>query len=210
MQRTQVAVLGSSKAICTKKAYDIAEKVGEELAKRGCITLTGGGMGVMEAALKGAKKKGGLTVGIIPWESIKKVNQYADVTIATGIGWSRDAINVNSCDGAIIVHGGAGTLNEATYGYIREKPMVAVKSSGGIAAQFAGKHLDIRKTAKIESADTAVEAVNKIMKLIEKDRRSRPHTTRFDCEILHLDDKKDWHKIIKQELERKKRYSKIN
>ncbi|NQU98348.1 TIGR00725 family protein [Candidatus Woesearchaeota archaeon] len=197
-KRTQIVVIGSSKSICTKKAYDIAVEVGEELAKRNCITLTGGGMGVMEAALKGAKKEKGLTVGIIPWESIKKVNKYADVTIATGIGWSRDAINVNSCDGAIIIHGGAGTLNEATYGYIRLKPMVAIRTSGGIAKQFAGKHLDVRKTAKIESADSAKEAVRKVLSLIEKNRKKKTIITEFDKDMLHLDDKQDWKQVIKQ------------
>ncbi|MBU0471437.1 MAG: TIGR00725 family protein [Nanoarchaeota archaeon] len=204
MKRIQIAVLGSSKAICTKKAYDFAVTVGEELAKKNCITITGGGMGVMEAALKGAKKEGGLTVGIIPWESIKKVNKYADVTIATGIGWSRDAINVNSCDGAIIIHGGAGTLNEATYGYIREKPMVAIKTSGGIAQQFAGKHLDIRKTLKIESADTPEEAVKKVLKLVDESRKKRNILTELDKDMLHLTDKKDWEKVIKQINKNKK------
>ncbi len=165
--KLQIAVLGSSKAICTKKAYKIAEQVGEELAKRDCITITGGGGGVMEAALKGAKKENGLTIGIIPWESIKKVNKYADVTIATGIGWSRDAINVNSCDGAIIVHGGAGTLNEVTYGYIREKPMIAIKTSGGMALEIAGKYLDMRKSTKIMTSDTAKNAVEKLLKVIK-------------------------------------------
>ena len=43
MHKIQIAVLGSSKSICTKKAYDMAEQIGEELAKRDCITLTGGG-----------------------------------------------------------------------------------------------------------------------------------------------------------------------
>jgi uncharacterized protein (TIGR00725 family) len=204
MQKIQVAVLGSSKAICTKKAYEMAEIIGAELAKRGCITITGGGMGVMEAALTGAKKAGGLTVGIIPWESIRKVNKYADVTIATGLGWSRDAINVNSCDGAIIVHGGAGTLNEATYGYIREKPMVAIKPSGGIAGQIAGKHLDVRKTAKIETANEPLEAVSKLLKLIEKKRKEKTILSAFDKDILHLEDKKDWDKIIKEIEKRKK------
>ena len=56
MKKIQIAVLGSSSSICTKKAYKLAEKVGEELAKKGCTVITGGGMGVMEATFKGAKK----------------------------------------------------------------------------------------------------------------------------------------------------------
>jgi len=67
-RKLQIAVLGSSKEICTKKAYELAEQVGEEIAKIGAITVTGGGHGVMEAAMKGAKKHGGITLGILPWE----------------------------------------------------------------------------------------------------------------------------------------------
>lgn len=208
MQKIQIAVLGSSRSICTKKAYDMAEKVGEELAKRDCITLTGGGLGVMEAALKGAKNKSGLTVAIIPWESIKKVNKYSDVTIATGIGWSRDAININSCDGAIIIHGGAGTLNEASYGYIREKPMIAIKTSGGIAGQIAGKHLDIRKTARIESADSPIEAVNKLLKIVEKRRKKELGPTDFDADLMHLEDKADWKLIMSRMTKQKNKKKK--
>ncbi|MBC8494649.1 TIGR00725 family protein [archaeon] len=204
MKKLQIAVLGSSKAICTQKAYKIAEKVGEELAKRDCIVITGGGLGVMEAALKGAKKEGGLTIGIIPWESIKKVNQYADVTIATGIGWSRDAINVNSCDGAIIVHGGAGTLNEATYGYIREKPLVAIKNSGGIAGDIAGKFLDVRKSTRIESAKDANDAVNKVLKIISKQSKTLCILSEFDRDLSHLEDKKDWEEIVRRAKKRLK------
>ena len=49
-KRMQIAVLGSSEIICTPKAYKFAYEVGKEIAKRGMITLTGGGGGVMEAA----------------------------------------------------------------------------------------------------------------------------------------------------------------
>ena len=167
-RRLQIAVLGSSKEICTKNAYELAEKVGEEIAKLGAITVTGGGHGVMEAAMKGAKKHGGLTLGILPWEKMEHYNKYCDVIVATGIGWSRDAINLNSCDGAIIVGGGAGTLNEATYAYIEDIPLVALTSSGGMAKQFTGIYFDSRRTEKVIGAKTPEEAVLKLLDEIEK------------------------------------------
>jgi uncharacterized protein (TIGR00725 family) len=167
-RRLQIAVLGSSKEICTKKAYRLAEEVGEEIAKLGAITVTGGGHGVMEAAMKGAKKHGGITLGILPWEKMEHYNKYCDVIVATGIGWSRDAINLNSCDGAIIVGGGAGTLNEATYAYIEDIPIVAITSSGGMAKAFSGIYFDIRKTEKVLGAKTPTEAVKKILDEIKK------------------------------------------
>jgi uncharacterized protein (TIGR00725 family) len=170
-RRLQIAVLGSSKEICTRKEYEMAERIGEEIAKIGAITLTGGGHGVMEAAMKGAKKFGGLTLGILPWEKMEHYNKYCDVIVATGIGFSRDAINLNSCDGAIIVGGGAGTLNEATYAYIEDIPLVALASSSGIARQIAGKYLDNRKTELVRSAQTPKEAVKKVLQEIEKKKK---------------------------------------
>lgn len=167
-RRLQIAVLGSSKEICTKKAYKLAEEVGEEIAKIGAITVTGGGHGVMEAAMKGAKKHGGLTLGILPWERIEHYNRYCDVIVATGIGWSRDSINLNSCDGAIVVGGGAGTLNEASYAYIEDVPIVAITTSGGMAETLAGIYFDTRKTEKVIGATSATEAVLRLLEEIEK------------------------------------------
>jgi uncharacterized protein (TIGR00725 family) len=167
-RRLQIAVLGSSQEICTKKEYKMAVEVGEEIAKLGAITLTGGGHGVMEAAMKGAKMHGGLTLGILPWEKMEHYNEWCDVIVATGIGFSRDAINLNSCDGAIIVGGGAGTLNEATYAYIEDIPLVALSTSSGVAKKFAGVYLDERKTERIRSARTPKEAVKKVLEEIAK------------------------------------------
>jgi uncharacterized protein (TIGR00725 family) len=167
-RKLQIAVLGSSKEICTKKAYKLAEQVGEEIAKIGAITVTGGGHGVMEAAMKGAKKHGGLTLGILPWERIEHYNRYCDVIVATGIGWSRDAINLNSSDGAIIVGGGAGTLNEASYAYIEDVPIVAITTSGGMAETLTGIYFDSRKTEKVIGAKNPTEAVLKLLDEIEK------------------------------------------
>lgn len=171
-RKLQIAVLGSSKGICTKKEYKLAEEVGEELAKLGAITITGGGHGVMEAAMKGAKRKGGLTVGILPWGKMEHYNKYCDVIVATGIGFSRDSININSADGVIAIGGGAGTLNEVSYAYIEDTPIVALSSGGGMAKTIAGTYLDGRKTEMIIDAKDAKEAVKKIVKTI-KTRRNK-------------------------------------
>jgi uncharacterized protein (TIGR00725 family) len=167
-RRIQIAVLGSSKEICTKKQYRMAEDVGELIAKTVAITVTGGGHGVMEAAMKGAKRYGGLTLGILPWERMEHYNKYCDVIVATGIGFSRDAINLNSCDGAIIVGGGAGTLNEATYAYIEDIPIVSLTSSGGLAKWVSGIYFDERKTERVIGAKTPAEAIKKILEEIAK------------------------------------------
>ena len=176
-KRRQIAVLGGSAIICTPKAYRLAYEVGKEIAKRGMITLTGGGGGVMEAALKGAKEVGGLTLAIIPWGDTSKVNKYADVVVATGMMWSRDSINLNSCDGAVLVGGGAGTVNEASYGYILDKPLVALKPSGGMAKLLAGHYFDKRHTEKVIAVHSPKEAVDKLLEII-KHREHEPKESR--------------------------------
>ncbi|MFC1649080.1 TIGR00725 family protein [Nanoarchaeota archaeon] len=158
----QIAVLGSDVSICTEDQYKYAYEVGKEIAKHGAIALTGGGGGVMEAALKGAKEEGGMTVGVIPEAGLDHANDYCDV------GFARDEINIASSHGVILVGGGAGTLNEATFAYMLAKPIVSVVPSGGTAEKFAGEYLDIRKTEKIEPANSAKEAVEKIIKIIEE------------------------------------------
>lgn len=189
MKKLQIVVLGSSKAVCTKIMYMYAEKVGEELAKKDCITLTGGGLGVMEAAMKGAKKYGGATLAIVPWEDKTRVNDYADYVVATGIGWSRNSINLNSCDGAIVVGGGAGTLNEVTYAYMQSKPTVCVTPSGGMAKQLSDTYFDVRKTIKIHGSKNAEDAVKKLLVEITKQKKK---TTDHDLEMLENEEKQNW------------------
>jgi len=193
----QIAVLGSSEVICSVRGYNMAFEVGQEIAKRKAVTLTGGGLGVMEAALKGAKKEGGVTLAIVPWESMSKVNNYADIVVATGIGWSRNSINLNSCDGAIIVQGGAGTLNEATYGYMMSKPIVALTTSGGMAEEISDKYFDERKTEFVYGAVTPKEAVKKIFDLIKKAEDKGKHLSELDKDLLSREEKQDWKIIIK-------------
>lgn len=191
-----IAVLGSSKVITTKKAYNYAFEVGQEIAQKKLVTLTGGGLGVMEAAHKGAKSKKGKTLAIIPWEDMSRVNDYADYVVATGIGWSRDAINLNSCDGAILVGGGAGTLNEATYGYMMSKPIVALTPSGGMAEELTNKYFDVRKTEYIYGADSPKEAVNLLLKLIKRNQKKGKKTS---DESIKEEQKKNWKKHKKED-----------
>ena len=196
-RKIQIAVLGSSEAITTKIAYKLAFETGIEIAKKGAKTLTGGGLGVMEAALKGAKYAGGETIAIVPWEDINHVNEYADTVIATGIGWSRNSINLNSCDGAIIVGGGAGTLNEATYGYMMRKPLVALTPSGGMAKELTNSYFDTRKSVFIDGEDTPEKAVERVLKLIKKQTQQKTkQPTQFsdlDKSLLNTEERHNWH-----------------
>ncbi len=64
-----------------------ATKLGRLIAQSGWVLLTGGrNEGVMDAASKGAKEAGGLTVGILPFEDKTGVSQYVDIPICSGMG----------------------------------------------------------------------------------------------------------------------------
>ncbi len=125
--------------------------------------MTGGLGGVMEAACRGAKERGGTVVGIIPHEDMSYANQYCDIIIPTGIGFSRNYVTAYSADSAIVVGGGAGTFVEACVAYQKGKPIVALAGSGGTADKIAGTYLDDRKTVRVLSASSPKEAVDQAL-----------------------------------------------
>ena len=155
----KIAVFGSDGDHCTPYAKKLAYEVGKLLAKSGAVVYTGGLTGVMESASMGASDHNGLTVGIIASDNKSHANKFCSLIIPTGIGFARSQIITNSVDGAIIIEGGLGTLQEVAQMYWLNKPTIAIFSSGGIAKDVAGKSLDKRKLKPILKAKSAEEAV---------------------------------------------------
>jgi len=117
----QIGVVGSS--VCDEHLYKIAYRVGELIAEKGCILINGGLGGVMEASAKGAKKRGGIVVGILP-SGKDYCNDYVDIKIATHMGHARNIIIVHSSDAIISVGGEYGTISEIAIA-LKEKKKVA-------------------------------------------------------------------------------------
>lgn len=159
----QVLVIGSDGDHCAESTYEAAKEVGAQIASKSAITVTGGLGGVMEAACRGAKEKGGTVVGIIPHEDMSYANPFCDIIIPTGIGFARNFITAYSADTCIVVGGGAGTFIEACVAYQKGKPIVALTGSGGTADKIAETFLDDRKTVKVMGASTPREAVEKAL-----------------------------------------------
>ncbi len=160
----QILVIGYNSDACNDEAYRIAYETGKLIAEHDAVLITGGLGGVMEAASRGAYEAGGITIGIIPYEERSKANPYCKIVICTGVGYARNYINAYSADGVIIIGGGIGTLIEAGVAYMKKKPIVAIKGSGGVADAYADKYLDDRSLVKIEAVDTPKEAVEFIIK----------------------------------------------
>lgn len=133
--------------------------------------MCGGLGGVMEAACRGAREAGGLSVGIVPSTESAQANGQCDVVVATGIGMARDFLVAYSGDAMVVVGGGAGTLIEMAAAYQAAKPIVAVRGTGGVADEWAGKHIDQRKRVEVLEAASPKDAVKVAMRAASKGKR---------------------------------------
>ncbi len=93
----------------------MAETVGRLLAGQKATLLCGGLGGVMEAACRGARQNGGLTIGILPGLDKRESNPYIDIPIATGMADARNVIIARSADAVIAIDGEYGTLSEISF-----------------------------------------------------------------------------------------------
>lgn len=166
--RPIVAVCGSDSddENLTGYALRIAEKTGEGIAERGAILICGGRGGIMEAACKGAKRKGGITVGILPF-SKKEANPYVDVAIESGLGHFRNYIITSSADAVIAICGRWGTLNEISTSIILGKPTILIKGTGGVVDEIIENGILKDVEGKYLIAESAEEALDIAFKLIK-------------------------------------------
>jgi uncharacterized protein (TIGR00725 family) len=129
----QIGVIGG--ATCSAEIYEIAREVGGEIARNGFSLVCGGLSGVMpevtlwpEAACRGAREAGGLTIGIIPTANKEDANPYCDLIIPTGLGHARNVLVVYASDALVAVDGETGTLSEIAIALKVGKPIVGIKT----------------------------------------------------------------------------------
>ncbi|MCL5962677.1 MAG: TIGR00725 family protein [Chloroflexi bacterium] len=113
---------------CDAEMARLAEEVGWGLAKAGAVLITGGLGGVMEAACKGAKRAGGMTIGILPGSSRREANEYVDIPLVTGLGHARNVIVAGSADVFIAVGGEYGTLSEIALALKMGVPVIGLRT----------------------------------------------------------------------------------
>jgi uncharacterized protein (TIGR00730 family) len=113
IDRPAVSVFGSARAREDSDEYQAARAVGRRFAEEGWAVITGGGPGVMEAANRGAKDGGGLSVGFnieLPHE--QGSNAYLDISYTFTHFYARKVCFVKPAEGFVIFPGGFGTLDE--------------------------------------------------------------------------------------------------
>ena len=113
IDRPAVTLFGSARVHEGHPAYEAAREVGRRFAEAGFAVVTGGGPGVMEAANRGAKEGGGLSVGFnieLPHEQHE--NRYLDLELTFRHFYTRKTMFVKAAEGFVIFPGGFGTLDE--------------------------------------------------------------------------------------------------
>jgi len=165
MKRLQIGVMGSAADLNYSKEFEkVAEKLGELIAKKNGILFFGAEKdfdSLSTAACRGAKKFGGLTVGVTYGKHKDTFQKDADVIIPCGLerGGGREFVLVLACDAIISISGGSGTLTELAIAYQADIPMIALKGFGGWSDKLADKYFDGRKRRKVLVANTPEEAV---------------------------------------------------
>jgi len=112
-RKAAVTVFGSARFPQTHPYAQFAFKLGEALAERNYVTITGGGPGLMEAANHGAKSKNGQSIGcniVLPYE--QKPNPYLDRAITFNSFFIRKMMLLKYSSAFVILPGGTGTLDE--------------------------------------------------------------------------------------------------
>jgi uncharacterized protein (TIGR00730 family) len=108
-----VSIFGSARIGRRNRYYGAARRLAAALVKEGFAIITGGGPGVMEAANRGAKEAGGLSIGCnieLPFE--QGLNEYVDLGMEFRYFFVRKMMFVKYAEGFVIFPGGFGTLDE--------------------------------------------------------------------------------------------------
>lgn len=112
----------------SEEDLDTAEVLGEILAAKEHTLVCGGRGGVMKAICRGAKKKGGTTIGILPSSSRDEANEYIDHAIVTDLGIMRNSLVVMNGDVVIAIDGGYGTLSEICFAQKYGKDILGINT----------------------------------------------------------------------------------
>jgi uncharacterized protein (TIGR00730 family) len=113
IHRPAVSIFGSARVREDSEPYGQARATARIFAEAGFAVVTGGGPGVMEAANRGCKEAGGLSVGFnieLPHE--QGINRYCDIAMTFKHFYARKTMFVKAAEGFVIFPGGFGTLDE--------------------------------------------------------------------------------------------------
>jgi uncharacterized protein (TIGR00725 family) len=182
----QICVSGAARGDSVATGTKLAQAAGQEIAKRGHITLTGATNGLPYVAAKAAKAAGGFSMGFSPAASrLAHVKKYRlpldafDSILFTGFEYTgRNLLLVRSSDAVVMVGGRIGTLNELTIAIEERKPIGVLLGSGGMTeeVEYVLKAAKRQRTGIIFGRDPA-KLVDDLIELIEAKSRRLPDLT---------------------------------
>jgi uncharacterized protein (TIGR00725 family) len=156
-----IGVMGPGEQ-ATPTERENAYQLGQLIAKEGWVLLTGGrNVGVMEAANRGAKAAGGLTLGILPSREATSVSEAVDIAIVTDLGNARNNLNVLSSDVVIACGMGIGTASEIALALKNGKPVILL-TENSLSRQFFTS-LSPQQVLSVEHPERAIASVKAIL-----------------------------------------------
>jgi uncharacterized protein (TIGR00730 family) len=109
-----VTIFGGSKCIATDPEYQQAQRLGGLLAEAGFTICTGGYLGVMEAASRGAREKGGRVLGIVMNQFKAEPNRFLTDKVASQHFYERLQHLILRSVAFVALKGGMGTVTEVS------------------------------------------------------------------------------------------------
>ncbi|MFH0832205.1 MAG: hypothetical protein V1900_00585 [Candidatus Aenigmatarchaeota archaeon] len=176
--KLKIGVYGSAKDE-NKNVVAAAREIGKLIAENDCMLVTGACGGIPHEALKSAKAHKGFTIGFSPAENIQEHKEIGypeddfDILVFTGFGKKgRNVVSVRTCDAAIFISGGSGSLNEFTIAYDEGKVCGILLGSGGITEilkDLEEKYLSGRKkSGKVIYESEPEKLVKKVLETLDK------------------------------------------
>lgn len=183
-ERISIGVMGSAGSIETNQTGVQARILGETIAERGLVLITGACPGLPYESALGARSKGGFSVGISPALSLDEhIHKYEspsdafDVIIYTGSGlMGREVTNIRSSDMVVIAGGRSGTLGEFSIAYDEGKLIGVLENSGGITGCLPDivNCIDKDTGAKLIYASDPKMLVDKLITVYEEQHFRKP------------------------------------
>ncbi|MEP6924746.1 MAG: LOG family protein [Pyrinomonadaceae bacterium] len=167
-----VTIFGGSRCGENSPEYAQAREVGALLAEAGFTICTGGYLGVMEAASRGAREKGGRVLGIVMNQFKGEPNRFLTDKVATNHFYERLQHLIDRSVGFIAIRGGMGTVTEVSLVWnklqtrvIEPRPLVLLGECWKPVVKAWQDNLAVSNAdiAHLNFADTPKDAVNIII-----------------------------------------------
>lgn len=172
-QEKIITIFGGSRCSENSPEYKEAEELGARLAEAGFTICTGGYLGVMEAASRGAREKGGRVFGIVMNQFKKEPNRYLTDKVASRHFYERLQNLIGRSVGFVALRGGMGTVTEISLvwnklqtGVLEKRPLVLLGDCWKNVVESLQQNLAVsdKDVSLLDFAETVEEACEIIIK----------------------------------------------